>query len=183
MDKSEGTDVVSKFLGSVSDWASKVYLKGQNSLSKLSLQRTRSEKIIELGAKLFKLLDSSAPVSAELFREEYDAIIRIDKLLSEQNIKEAQTAKPKGKARGRKKAAETEGASAQVAKPKGRVAKGKKVEVKAEHAVKPRGRKGGRKKAETSAPSAPILVDEKKNVENLSEIPQTDTGDASSSDT
>jgi hypothetical protein len=87
MDKSEGTDVVSKFIGSISEKLSGLYIKGQNRLSRLSLQRMRAEKITELGDKLFKLLNSSSAVSAELFNEEYTAIIRIDNDLAEQKTK------------------------------------------------------------------------------------------------
>ncbi|MDR2401352.1 MAG: hypothetical protein LBD73_06850 [Deferribacteraceae bacterium] len=180
MDKSEGSDVISKFFGSISDGVSKLYLKGQNSLAKLSLQRTRSEKITELGAKLFKLLDSSLPVSAELFKEEYDAIVRIDKELAGQDLGVSTKEEPPKRRGGRRKKPEKD----PVPAPKGRrgkktpaesapaapkVKRSGRVKKTESEAAAPKLRRGGRKKAAVESPSAAnesaVSIDERKELD------------------
>jgi hypothetical protein len=163
MDKSEGTDVISKFFGSISDGLSKLYLKGQQRLTRASLKRMRSEKIVELGTKLFKLLDTSSPVSAVLFKEEYEAIVRIDNDLREYDINEAgkpgaeATPAPKGRRGGRRKQAA--GSEEAAPAPKGKRGGRRKQTAGSEEATPaPKGRRGGRRKAESSAAALPVVI-------------------------
>jgi hypothetical protein len=146
MDKSEGTDVVSKFIGSISEKLSGLYIKGQNRLSRLSLQRMRAEKITELGDKIFKLLSSSSAVSAELFKEEYAAIVRIDNDLAEQKTKPEKPATKTG--RGKRNA---EIAPASEPQAKTRRGKGKRNQSETAAPVKAKGRRGS--KASKEAPA------------------------------
>jgi hypothetical protein len=168
MDKSEGTDVISKFFGSISDGLSKLYLKGQQRFIRASLRRMRSEKIVELGTKLFKLLDTSSPVSANLFKEEYEAIVRIDSELATYDepgggepADSTAAPKPRGRRGGRRKQTAEAAADETAPKPRGRRGGRRKQTAEAAAdgiAPKPRGRRGGRRKATESAADLPAVI-------------------------
>jgi hypothetical protein len=151
MDKSEGTDVVSKFIGSISEKLSGLYIKGQNRLSRLSLQRMRAEKITELGDKLFKLLSSSSAVSAELFKEEYAAIVRIDNDLAEQKAKAPSKPEKSAEApktgRRKRNAAIAPVSESQIKTTR----RGKRNQSEAAAPVKAKGRRGNKTSKETPA--------------------------------
>jgi hypothetical protein len=175
MDKSEGTDVISKFFGSISDGLSKLYLKGQQRFIRASLKRMRAEKIVELGSKLFKLLDADSSVSANLFKEEYDAIVRIDRELKDYDepdaaepAADAAAPKPRGRRGGRRK--QTAEAAAEEGAPKPRGRRGGRRKQTAETAAeggapKPRGRRGGRRKA---ADLPVVIAENEKSDQNFS---------------
>jgi hypothetical protein len=191
MDKSEGTDVISKFFGSISDGLSKLYLKGQQRLTYASLKRMRSEKIVELGSKLFKLLAAASPVSADLFKEEYEAIVRIDSELkayeesgSVEPADSTAAPKPRGRRGGRRKQTVEAAVEKTAPKPRGRRGGRKKQTVESTAAPKPRGRRGGRRKAaDNSAANLPVVItsENEKSGENFSagtEANPTETTDS-----
>jgi hypothetical protein len=111
MDKSEGTDFISKTFSSFTDTVARWYHKQQKGMTVSQLKRTREEKIAALGHKVAELLKENK-LTAKALENEYLSIVQIDeaiaqteadikKLSSEKEVKEVEAAKPK---RGRKKA-------------------------------------------------------------------------------
>jgi hypothetical protein len=158
MDKSEGTDFISKTFGSVSEKVARWYHKGRKQMSLSQLKRARTEKLTVLGTKVAELLkdDKLSPKAVE---NEYLSVIRIDEEIAaaekelsiiesgqkeekKNNIKAEAKKTPTGKPRGRRPGTKT------VAEPKTSAAKAK--------GAKTRGRRPGTKKTGTKPLELPV---------------------------
>lgn len=78
MDKSEGTDFISKTFSSISEKVAKLYHKGQKTVSLSSLKRSRNEKLMLLGEKVFYILSQNDSISKESLNSELKSIQKLD---------------------------------------------------------------------------------------------------------
>ena len=85
MDKSEGTDFISKTFSSLTDKVAKLYRAGHQKVSLTSMKNAYEEKLAVLGSKVFQLLKEGKTVTKVLVKAEYESVIRM-----ESDIKDAE---------------------------------------------------------------------------------------------
>ncbi|MDR0454048.1 MAG: hypothetical protein LBH05_04465 [Deferribacteraceae bacterium] len=78
MDKSEGTDFISKTFSSLTNRVAKLYHAGHKKVSLTSMKNAHQEKLVVLGNKVFQMLKDGKPVTKELLKTEYDSITRMN---------------------------------------------------------------------------------------------------------
>ncbi len=97
MDKSEGTDFISKTFSSLTDTVAKWYHTGHKKISLSSMKNAYREKLAVLGNKVFQLLDEGKTVTKDALQEEYKSVAQMYAQIAkaEEELKTIQAASAK----------------------------------------------------------------------------------------
>ena len=81
MNKSEGTDFISKTFSSLSDTIARFYHAGQKRVSISSLKRSKNEKLAALGNKVYMAMRTGKKFNLEDLKNDYASLVELEEAI------------------------------------------------------------------------------------------------------